>query len=91
PPPPRPGWVRCCRRLPIGRKLGLICSEVNLRRAEAPGNCQRLLVLAALTNAELAGLSGFFDEPCFSNTFSRLGGSSPREFRKEFRQSTIRT
>jgi hypothetical protein len=41
--------------------LGLICSEVNLRRAEAPGNCQRLLVLAALTNAELAGLSEFFE------------------------------
>lgn len=48
-------------------------------------HARRLLALQALTNAEIAGMLGFYDEFHFSKTFSRWTGTSPREFRKQLR------
>lgn len=48
-------------------------------------HARRLLALQSLTNAEIAGMLGFYDEFHFSKTFSHWTGTSPRQFRKTLR------
>lgn len=48
---------------------------------------RRLLAFQSLTNCEIAALLGFHDEFHFSKTFSRLTGTSPREFRQQARST----
>jgi len=55
--------------------------HVLARRIE---RARRLLSLQSLTNGEIASMLGFHDEFHFSKTFSRLTGTSTRQFRKQF-------